>query len=68
MDAGGGIALPALLKQSGLSASTSEAVRNVEQGGVRVDGEKIGDRTARLQAGTYVVQVGKRRWARVTVR
>jgi tyrosyl-tRNA synthetase len=68
MDAGGGIALPALLKQSGLAPSTSEAVRNVEQGGVRIDGEKVGDRAARLRAGTYVVQVGKRKWARVTVR
>jgi tyrosyl-tRNA synthetase len=66
-DAEGGIALPALLKQAGLAPSTSEAVRNVEQGGVKIDGEKVGDRGARLGPGTYVVQVGKRKWARVTV-
>ena len=67
VDAEGGIAVPALLKQAGLAPSTSEAVRNVEQGGVKVDGEKVGERSARLAAGTYVVQVGKRKWARVTV-
>jgi tyrosyl-tRNA synthetase len=67
-DADGGIAIAALLKQAGLAPSTSEAIRTVEQGGVKVDGEKVGDRAARLGAGTYVVQVGKRKWARVTVR
>jgi len=67
-DAGGGAGIAALLKQAGLAPSTSEAVRNVEQGGVKVDGEKVGDRSARLGPGTYVVQVGKRKWARVTVR
>jgi tyrosyl-tRNA synthetase len=40
----------------------------VEQGGVKVDGEKVTDRNARVGAGTFVVQVGKRKWARVTVR
>jgi tyrosyl-tRNA synthetase len=68
VDADGGIAVPALLKQAGLAPSTSEAVRNVEQGGVKVDGEKVGERSARLSTGTYVVQVGKRKWARVTVK
>jgi tyrosyl-tRNA synthetase len=63
-----GVALTALLKQAGLAPSTSEAIRNIEQGGVKVDGEKIGDRSLRLAAGTYVVQVGKRKWARVTVK
>ena len=66
-DADGAVGIPALLKQAGLSPSTSEAVRNVEQGGVKIDGEKVGDRSLRLPAGTYVVQVGKRKWARVTV-
>jgi tyrosyl-tRNA synthetase len=42
-------------------------VRNIEQGGVKIDGQKIGDRGLRLGGGTYVVQVGKRKWARVTV-
>ncbi len=67
-DADGGVAITALLKQAGLAPSTSEAIRNVEQGGVKVGGEKVGDRGARLGAGTYVVQVGKRKWARVTVK
>jgi len=42
-------------------------VRNIEQGGVKVDGEKVADRAAVILPGTYVVQVGKRKWARVTV-
>jgi tyrosyl-tRNA synthetase len=67
-DADGGVAIVVLLKQAGLAPSTSEAIRNVEQGGVKVGGEKVGDRGARLSAGTYVVQVGKRKWARVTVK
>jgi tyrosyl-tRNA synthetase len=62
-----GVALPALLKQSGLAPSTSEAVRAIEQGGVRIDGQKVEDRALTLPAGTYVVQLGKRRWARVTL-
>jgi tyrosyl-tRNA synthetase len=57
-----------LLKQAGLVTSTSEAIRNIEQGGVRIDGGRIEDRALKLSAGTYVVQVGKRRFARVTVR
>jgi tyrosyl-tRNA synthetase len=64
----GGLAIAALLKQAGLAPSTSEAIRNIEQGGVKVDGEKVSDRAQRLGAGTYVVQVGKRKWARVTVK
>jgi tyrosyl-tRNA synthetase len=64
---GGAIGVTALLRQAGLAPSASEAVRNVEQGGVRIDGQKIGDRALRLGPGTYVVQVGKRKWARVTV-
>ena len=56
-----------LLKQSGLVASTSEANRSIDQGGVRVDGERVSDKSLKLPAGTYVVQVGKRRFARVTL-
>jgi tyrosyl-tRNA synthetase len=63
-----GLAVAALLKQAGLAPSSSEAIRNIEQGGVKVDGEKIADRATRLGPGTYVVQVGKRKWARVTVK
>ena len=65
--AGAPMAIGALLKQAGLVASTSEALRNVEQGGVRIDGEKVSDKGLKIDAGTYVVQVGKRRAARVTV-
>ncbi len=62
-----GVGIAALLKQAGLAPSTSEAVRNIEQGGVKIDGQKISDRALQVKAGTYVVQVGKRKWARVTV-
>jgi tyrosyl-tRNA synthetase len=66
-EAAGGLGIAAVLKQAGLAPSTSEAVRNLEQGGVKVDGERVGDRALRLGAGTYVIQVGKRKWARVTI-
>jgi len=62
-----GIAIAALLKQANLAPSTSEAIRAIEQGGVRVDGQKVHDRALVLPAGTYVLQVGKRRWARITL-
>jgi tyrosyl-tRNA synthetase len=57
-----------LLKAAGLVASTSEALRLIGQGGVRIDGEKVADRGLRVAAGTQAVyQVGKRRFARVTL-
>ncbi|MCT9125198.1 tyrosine--tRNA ligase [Cupriavidus gilardii] len=56
-----------LLKQANLAPSTSEANRNIEQGGVRIDGTQISDKALKVEAGTYVVQVGKRRFARVTL-
>jgi len=56
-----------VLREAGLVASGSEAQRNVEQGGVRVDGDRIEDKGLELAAGTYVVQVGKRKFARVTL-
>jgi tyrosyl-tRNA synthetase len=62
-----GLAIAQLLKQADLAPSTSEAVRNIEQGGVRVNGEKVADRGAVIAPGTYVVQVGKRKWARVVL-
>jgi tyrosyl-tRNA synthetase len=62
-----GIGVAALLKQAQLAPSTSEAIRNIEQGGVKIDGEKVSDRALLVKSGTYVVQVGKRKWARVTV-
>jgi tyrosyl-tRNA synthetase len=66
-DEAGGLAIAAVLKQAGLAPSTSEAIRNIEQGGVKVDGVKVSDRALRLGKGTCVLQVGKRKWARVTI-
>ncbi len=63
----GGLGLGALLKQVGLVASTSEAMRMVEQGGVRIDGQVVSDKGLRLPAGQFVVQVGKRKFARVAL-
>jgi tyrosyl-tRNA synthetase len=63
-----GIGIAQVLKQAGLTGSTSEALRMVEQGGVRLDGEKVSDRALVLRAGTTVVlQVGKRKFARVSL-
>ena len=56
-----------VLKQAGLAPSTSEANRLIDGGGVRVDGAVVSDRGLKLTAGTYVVQVGKRKFARVTL-
>ena len=56
-----------VLKQAGLAPSTSEANRLIDGGGVRVDSSVVGDKGLKLQAGTYVVQVGKRKFARVTL-
>ena len=57
-----------LLKQAGLTASTSDSLRMIEQGGVRIDGERCEDRAQVLSAGRSVVlQVGKRKFARVTL-
>ncbi|MFT4267984.1 MAG: tyrosine--tRNA ligase [Xenophilus sp.] len=56
-----------LLKQAGLAASTSEGNRLIDGGGVRVDSSVVSDKGLRLPAGTYVVQVGKRKFARVTL-
>ncbi len=65
--AGAPLTIGQLLKQAGLVASTSDALRNVEQGGVKIDGVTISDKALKLVAGCYVVQVGKRRFARVTL-
>ena len=56
-----------LLKQANLCASSSEAMRMVDQGGVRVDGAVISDKNLPMQAGTMVLQVGKRKFAKVTL-
>ncbi|MGC6377071.1 tyrosine--tRNA ligase [Bisgaard Taxon 45] len=62
------IGLANLLKEAGLVASTSEANRMVQQGGVKIDGEKVEDAKLIVTAGTAVYQVGKRKFARVTVK
>ena len=55
-----------VLKKANLTASTSEALRMIEQGGVKLDGEKVSDKALRLSApGPFVIQVGKRKFARV---
>ncbi len=64
---GAPLAIGALLKQAGLVPSTSEALRLVEQGGVRIDGAVVSDRGLKVAAGTCVVQVGRRKFARVTL-
>jgi tyrosyl-tRNA synthetase len=65
---GAGIGISHLLKQAGLTPSTSEATRMIEQGGVRLDGEKVTDKALTLGKGrTVVAQVGKRKFARVTI-
>jgi tyrosyl-tRNA synthetase len=62
-------AIVQVLKSSGVCPSTSEAHRMIEQGGVRVNGEKVDDKALKLRAGaTYVLQVGKRKFARVALR
>jgi tyrosyl-tRNA synthetase len=63
----GPLGILAVLKQAGLAPSTSEAGRNLDQGGVRINGEKVVDRGLQLAAGEYVVQVGKRRFAKVVI-
>jgi tyrosyl-tRNA synthetase len=65
---GAPLGIGALLKQARLAPSTSEALRLVDGGGVRVDGAVVADRGLKLPAGTFVVQVGKRKFARVTLR
>ena len=64
---GAPLAVGALLKQAGLAPSPSDALRLVEQGGVRIDGGVVADKGLKLPAGVYVVQVGKRKFARVTL-
>ena len=64
----GEIGLANLLKEAGLVASTSEANRMVQQGGVKIDGEKVEDAKLVITASTAVYQVGKRKFAKVTVK
>ena len=65
---GESIGIAQLLKQAGLTPSTSEANRMIEQGGVKLDGEKVSDKALTLNKGmTVVAQVGKRKFARITL-
>ena len=62
---GAPLTITALLKNAGLAPSTSEAGRLIEGNGVRIDSSVVGDKALKLNAGVYVVQVGKRKFARV---
>jgi len=65
---GEGIGIATALSQCGLTSSNSEAFRMIQQGGVKIDGEKISDRTLRLEPGfTGILQVGKRKFCKATV-
>lgn len=64
---GAPMGLAALLKSAGLVASNGEGTRMIEQGGVRIDGVVISDKALKVEAGTVVLQVGKRKFARVTL-
>jgi tyrosyl-tRNA synthetase len=64
---GAPLGIGALLKSAGLAPSTTEAGRLIEGGGVRIDSSVVSDKGLKLEAGTYVVQVGKRKFAKVTL-
>src|SRR5574343_1072831 len=64
---GAPMGIGALLKAAGLAPSSSEANRLIEGGGVRIDGAVISDKGLKVEAGTCVVQVGKRKFAKVTL-
>ena len=62
-----GLPVSNILKEAGLCASTSEAMRMVKQGAAKIDGDKVADSKFAPEAGTYVFQVGKRKFARITI-
>ena len=64
---GAPMGIAAILKAANLAPSTSEANRNIEQNGVRIDGTVVSDKSLKLDPGTFVIQVGKRRFAKVTL-
>ena len=66
-DGGAPMGIGALLKMAGLAPSTSEASRLIEGGGVRVNSSVVSDKGLKLGVGTYVVQVGKRKFAKVSL-
>ena len=65
---GSEVAISQLLKQAELTSSTSEAFRMIEQGGVKIDGDKISDKNLKIASGkTLTIQVGKRKFAKITI-
>lgn len=64
---GAQLGITALIKMTGLAPSNAEANRNIEQGGVRIDGVVISDKSLQVAAGSFVLQVGKRRFVKVTL-
>ena len=66
-EGGAPVGIAALLKSAGLAASSGEGNRLIDGGGVRVDSSVVSDKGLKLGAGTYVLQVGKRKFARVTL-
>jgi tyrosyl-tRNA synthetase len=66
-EGGASVGIAALLKSAGLAASSGEGNRLIDGGGVRVDSSVVSDKGLKLGAGTYVLQVGKRKFARVTL-
>ena len=65
--AGAPLGLTQLLKQTGLCPSVSEAARMIDQGGIRIDGTAISDKALKVEAGVFVLQVGKRKFSRVSL-
>ena len=64
---GAPLGITALIKMTGLAPSNAEANRNIEQGGVRIDGTVVSDKALQVAAGSFVLQVGKRRFVKVTL-
>jgi len=64
---GAPMAIANFLKAAGLAPSTSEANRNIEQNGVKIDGATVVDKQLKVEVGTYLVQIGKRKFAKVTL-
>ena len=68
LEVGEGIGIAAMLKAAGLTSSTSESFRMIQQGAVKIDGEKVSDKGMKLEQGSIVVaKVGKRKFARVAL-
>lgn len=64
-----GLSILHALKQAGLTTSTSEAIRKIEEGGVRLNGEKISDKSLMLAVGnSFIAQIGKRKFAKITIK